>query len=419
MNRLVIFVVVALLIGVIISYGIGEVMAAPKPEPVTTQTIVALLPLTGVLSTFGENSKETALLAARDVNYWLEREGKKWRLELTIEDTATDGPTALVKMKAWFGNGVMFFVGPQSSGEAKEVLTFANANKILVVSQSSTTPALSIAGDWLFRFCPDDFIQGPGIARVMWDAGVRHVIFTWRGDTWGDGLQRAAQESFEKLGGKVYEKVLRYDPGLEDFPKESALLQDYVSDLVAKGIPKAQIGICVISFEEIAPYLKDADKYPLLKEVSWFGSDGTALSEGLKTHAVAAPFAAEVKLINTLFTTGLSRYPLFDYVRGHIFSILERETDAYSYNAYDMVWALAMAIDEAGYDSEKVRAILPRVTDERTKLYGASGHVVLNDYGDRAFADYDLWILDQNLEWEKVGIFRAATDSIDWVRKIY
>jgi len=414
---------VTLVVGVLIGYGIGGARPAVAPgeqqQAYETHTIVALLPLTGALSTFGENSKETALLAAADVNAWLEREGKDWRLELKIEDTATDGPTALAKMKAWYGSGVTLFVGPQASGEAKELLTFANANKILFISPSSTSPALSIPDDYLFRFCPDDFIQGPAIARVLWDAGVRHVIFTWRGDTWGDGLQKAAEESFKKLGGQVFEKSLRYDPGLEDFPKEAALLNDYVQELIDSGVSKDEIGIVIIAFEEIAPYMEAASKYPLLEELLWFGSDGSALSEALKEHPVGAQFAANTKLINTFFTPGLSKYPLFDYVRGHVFKVLGRETDAYSYNTYDQVWALALAIDEVGYDAEKIKEILPRVTDEHTKLYGASGHIVLNENGDRAFADYDLWVINDSLEWEKVGVWRGASDSIDWFREIY
>jgi len=386
---------------------------------VETRTIGALLPLTGVLGTFGENSKETASLAVRDVNYYLEREGRPWRLKLEIEDTATDGPTALGKMTTWFGAGVKFFVGPMSSGECKELLTYSDSNKILYVSPSSTTPALSIPGDWLLRFCPDDFIQGPAIARLIWDAGIRHVVFTWRGDTWGDGLQKATSTALGKLGGKEYEKVLRYDPGLEDFPKEAALLNDYVQALVDRGVPKEQIGINVIAFEEIAPYMEDASEYALLKEIRWVGSDGTALSEALKTHPVGATFAALTKFNSTQYATGVSKYPLFDYVRGHVYQVLKREPDSYSYNTYDIVWALALAIDEVGYDTAKVREILPRVTDERTKLFGASGHITLNENGDRAFADYSLWLINEKLDWEKVGVWRAETDSIDWIRKVY
>lgn len=394
----------------------GEEEQTPKVE---TRKIVALLPLTGVLGTFGENSKETALLAAKDVNYWLEKTGKNWRLEVVVEDTATDPTTSLKKMKDWYGAGVKFFVGPMASGSCKELLTYANSNKIMFVSPSSTSTALSIPDDYLFRFCPDDFIQGPAIARVLWESGVTDVIFAWRGDTWGDGLQAAVEEKFKKLGGNVYPDKLRYDPNLEDFPKEASLLNKYVQDLINKGVPKDRIGINLIAFEESAPFMEDANQYPLLKEVKWFGCDGEALSQALKSHTVAAPFAEKTNFISTFYAPGVSKYPLFDYVRGFVHMFLNRETDSYSYGTYDIVCCLAEAIDKAGYDPEKVKDVLPEVTDKRTELYGASGHIVLNENGDRAFADYDLWVINDKGEWEKVGVWRGETDTIDWIRNPY
>lgn len=417
-NKFTLPVLAVLLAGLLVAGASG--CGRPTADgDLQTHKIVALLPLTGVLSTFGENSKETALLAAADVNAWLARENKPWRLELVIEDTATDGPTGLRKMQTWYGNGVKFFTGPQASGVARECLGFANANKILFISQSSTSPALSIAGDWLFRFCTDDFIQGPGIARAVYDAGARHIIFSWRGDTWGDGLQSAAAGAATKLGMTVYGREIRYDPGREDFPTEAALLKDYVGDLISKGVPKGQIGIVVIGFEEVAPYLAAADQYAVLKEVVWAGSDGTVLSEAIVKHPVASKFAAATKFINTQNAPGVSQYSRFDYVRGHVFQVLGRETDVYSYNTYDMVWTLAKCFDQVGYDSEKVKSILPRVADDWTKLHGASGHVVLNAAGDRAFADYDLWLINDKLQWERVGTYRGGPDSIDWLRPVY
>jgi branched-chain amino acid transport system substrate-binding protein len=410
--------IVGILVGLIAGYAAWSIRPA-APTEYETRTIVGLMPLTGALGTYGENGKVTASLAARDVNAWLEQEGKPWRLELKIEDTATHGPTALEKMKAWFGRGVRFFVGPYSSGECKESLTFADANKILFVSPSSTAPALAIAGDYLFRFPPDDAIQGPAIARTVWEAGVRHAIFTWRGDTWGDGLQKATAAAFGELGGQVYEQVIRYDPGLEDFPKEASLLNDYVADLVGRGVPQAQIGIIAIAFEEVAPYLAAVDAYPQVRDVLWFGSDGSALSEALVKHPVGSQVAIATKFMNTKAAPGVATYSRFDYVRGHAFEVLGREVEVYAYNAYDIVWSLALAIDEAGYDPEKAKAIFPRVAGDWTKLHGASGHVELNEFGDRAYADYYLWHIGADGAWTKAGAWRGATDAIEWDRPVY
>lgn len=420
--------IVFLLIGLGIGYGIWGVLLAPPPPrvwtPPHTYKIVFLAPLTGVLSTYGENSKFTAELATEDLNHWLERHGADFKIELIVEDTATDPKTALDKMKYWAGAGVKVFVGPMSSGECKECKEYADANKLIYVAPSSTSPALAIPDDYLFRFCPTDLVQGPAMAKVLWEAGVRHLIQIWRGDTWGDGLAEAIKNAFIELGGTVHDEyAIRYDPGKTDFPTEAKSLADAVKALLDAGIPADEIGINAISFEEIAPLMEDASAYEELKKVRWFGSDGTCLQPALVEHPVAGKFAAEVKFINTLFTVGASEYPFFDYVRRKGLEVLGRELDAYAYATYDIVWCLGLSIYKVGYDPEKIKDVLPEVTDWWTSINAASGHVVLDENGDRAYADYDLWAVvlkDGTPTWEKVGVWRGPPPGeIEWFTTFY
>ncbi len=417
-RKLFIFMLVGLLL-VAMTVGCGP-KAPAGGGGMQTYTIVGIFPLTGVLSTFGENSAEVARLAAADVNAWLEAEGKNWRLKLEIDDTATEGPVGLSKMQSWFGKGVKFFAGPMASGVAMECLAFANANQILYISPSSTSPALAIADDWLFRFCTTDEVQGPALAAAAKAAGVEHLIFAWRGDTWGDGLQGAAAKSLAELGIAVDSNLLRYDPLQEAFTSEAALLDGYVSAAVAKGIPLNKIGVNVIGFEEVVPFMVEAAKYPQLRNIAWIGSDGTAFSEALLQTRVAAEFARDVKFINAMNKPAeLTEKSNFDRVRNHIQEKLGRETDAYSYNTYDIIWALAMSIDRVGYDSVKVKEILPEVTKEWSAVYGASGYIELNEYGDRAFADYNYVMLDDNLEWFIPGYFDGLTKQIHWETRVF
>lgn len=386
-------------------------------DGVTTHTIVGIFPLTGVLSTFGENSSEVAKLAAADVNAWLEAEGKDWRLRLEIDDTATEGPVGLTKMQSWFGEGVTFFAGPQASGVAQELLAFANANQILYISPSSTSPALAIADDFLFRFCTTDEVQGPAIAALAQAAGIEHLIFGWRGDTWGDGLQGAAEASLLELGIAVDGNKLRYDPLQEAFTSEAALLDGYVTEAVASGVALDKIGFNVIGFEEVVPFMVEASKYDQLRQIKWIGSDGTAFSEALLQTPEAAQFAVDVKWINSMNKPedGSENYAR---VKDHIQELLGRETDAYSYNTYDIIWALAVAIDQVGYDAAAVKEVLPEVTKETSKN-GASGYIELNEYGDRAFADYNYVMLDGDFEWVIPGFFDGLTREITWETPVY
>ena len=423
-----VLLIVLFFVGFGAGFGVRGALAPPAPAPPPPLEgdvkVVALLPLTGVLSTYGENSKVAAELAASEVNSWLENRNRPWRLKLIVEDSATDPTTALDKFKTWHGEGVKFFIGPMSSGECKELKEYADANHILYISPSSTSPALAIKDDFLFRFCPTDVIQGPAIARLMWEAGVRHVIRVWRGDTWGDGLADAVKDAFEKLGGTVHtEYDIRYDPKKTDFPTEAATLKDAVDALIGKGIPKEQIGINIIAFEEVAAFMEDASAHSVLKEVLWFGSDGTCLQPKLLEVTAAAEFARDVKFCNTIFTPGTSVYSKFEHLRSYVHARLGRDPDSYAYATYDIVWCLSVALDVVNaYDPDRVKEVLPGVTSAWTYYFAASGWVVLDENGDRAFADYDLWAIMEEageIKWVKVGVYHGATDEIEWYKTLY
>ena len=417
-SKLIVLILVGLLATALIA-GCGPSDDGATDE-VTTHTVVAILPLTGALSTFGENSSTAAKLAADDVNAWLEAEGKDWILRLEIDDSQTEGPVGLRKMQSWFGEGVKFFVGPQASGVAQEMLSFANSNQILYISPSSTSPALAIPDDYLLRFCTTDLVQGPAIGAIAEAAGVEHLIFSWQIDTWGDGLQAAAEASVVEAGISIYPQKLGFDPLKEDFTTDVALLDGYVSDLVAQGVSLDKIGVNLITFEQAAPYLAEVAKYPQLLELVWIGSDGTAVSEAIKQHPVASQVAADVKFINSMNRPAeATAESNFDNVKNHIQEELGRETDSYAYNTYDIVWAFAMTIDAVGYDAAAAIEALPGVVDEWSQVYGASGHIVLNADGDRAFADYDYWLLNDAFEWVTVGYFSGGTGTIEWTQEIY
>ncbi|MBS3943144.1 MAG: ABC transporter substrate-binding protein, partial [Dethiobacter sp.] len=211
-NKKYLFLLSAVLVIALLLFVTG---CPPGEEPVEEEltvehTIVALLGLTGALSGSAETASVSMKLAEADINAWLQENEREWRLKLVIEDEANDPTTALRKMTTWFGEGVKIFAGPQTSGSSREMLAFANANEILFVSQSATSPALALPGDFLYRFVAADDVQGPAIAAMLQEAGIKHVIFTWRGDTWGDGLHTATTTSIEKVGGiEIFEQELR------------------------------------------------------------------------------------------------------------------------------------------------------------------------------------------------------------------
>jgi branched-chain amino acid transport system substrate-binding protein len=411
-NKAVLVVIMVVLLGggLVGGYYIGSLGAAPAAPGLTgTQTVVFLAPLTGALGTYGENSAEAAKYAETQINAWLTERGETWSFNLEVDDTATDPETALTKMETWHGQGVQLFIGPMSSGECTQLLSYADSNQLLMVSPSSTAISLMLPDDSLFRFCPDDTIQGPAIAALLEDEGITDVVATWRGDAWGEGLTDAAEAAYD---GTFAEKV-EYSPDTTEFTTEAESLRAAVQNLLDGGATTDEVGVLAVSFEEIIPYMQAADDHDVLKTVRWYGSDGTCLLSSLSDDEVAGPFADTVNYTNTLFAPGISAK--HEDVKEHIEEELARTPDAYCYNTYDITWCLALALDLVDeYSATEVIKVLPGLVEN---YYGASGLFSLNANGDRAVSDYDLWAVDTvdgDVTWVKVGVYNSGLDMIVW-----
>ncbi len=411
--------IILMIIMLIAGLGIGFVLApsidvAPEAGLSGEVEIGALMSLTGDLASFGENEMVAAEFAASEINALLEDLDAGWTLKLVAEDTQTDPDIALEKLESLAARGIELIVGPLSSGEVRAVKGFADANKILVTSQSSTAPDLAIADDYIFRFCPTDKLgQGPALARLIYDEGYTHVIPVTRNDAWGIGLKDATKTRFEALGGNFLNGI-DYDPEATEFTSEVSILAGLVQDAIsAHGAEN--VAILHISFEEAVALMTASLDHSVLSQVKWFGSDGTAASGGVLEDANVRDFILNVEYPCTIFSPA----PVgdkFEAVRANGFNVLGREPESYSYAIYDIVWVYALsllAVDE--YNAEAIKEVLPTMTEV---IFGASGVIRLDEAGDRTAGDYNIWMIQEvsvgNYDWQVVGRYLFATDMIEW-----
>jgi len=373
--------------------------------------IGALIPLTGGLASFGQNNKVAAEIAVEEVNDFLEKIGAGWRLKLYVEDTETKPSVALEKLMALHSKGVKVVIGPMASAGVKALKEYADSNKILVVSPSSTSPALAIPDDYIFRFPPTDELQGKIAPRFAKTLGATHIIVVWRGDAWGDCLADVVKKRASELGIEVV-KEIRYAPEATEFSAEVATLADAVNSLVSSGVSPDKIVVVLIGFEEARGILLDAAEYDVLWKVRWFGSDGTALSTKLIQDPKVAEFSAAVRFVNPI--AGSETESFWRFVE-KVKERIGRIPESYSVNTYDAIWIIAHALlitDK--YDGEALKNVFMKVVDQ---YYGANGHIVLNEAGDRAYANYLLWEIvktDGGYEWKCTGKYDFKADAVKW-----
>ena len=95
------------------------------------------------------------------------------------------------------------------------------------------------------------------------------------------------------------------------------------------------------------------------------------------------------------------------------------EPSAYAVAAYDALWIATEAELLAGNGNfSQLKAAYEQIADN---YCGATGRTMLNQAGDRDFADYSLLAVnetDGKYAWKKVGLFYADYDEsgLEWIK---
>jgi branched-chain amino acid transport system substrate-binding protein len=374
--------------------------------------IGALLPLSGDLASEGPLNRVATEMAIEDLNSYVKSLGLPIMFRLVVEDSATDPKTALEKLQALYARGVRAVVGPMTSAEVRNLKSYADGNKIVVCSQSSTAPDLAVP-DYIFRDVPNDRYQGRAIARLMYDYGVRYVYILYRNDAWGKGLADATSARFKEIGGTILANV-GYDPKKSDFSAELSAAASTVKDAINR-YGASKVGVLLISFEEGGVITAQAAGYSDLMSITWFGSDGTAVNSKILEQAGVQ--LVKVKHLATIFAPTES--PKFTDFVNRFKAKTGELPGTYPATAYDCVWLLGLAIIQAGkYDGEAIRNALPAVAKT---YFGVSGWTLLDDNGDRAGGDYDVWAVvlkDGKPSWDRVALVDVGADTVNWFKKI-
>ena len=370
-----------------------------------TVQIGALVPVSGDASAHGTEIKITIDLAESDFNDYLAENGVNWRLDIVLEDTVTNPVIALDKVSGLKAKGITAIVGTYSSAELRNIKGYTEPNDMLLISYGSTAPSLSLAGDNIFRFVPDETRQAPAIAQYLTGIGVTNLVPIWRGDAWGDGFIDAVRSEMVAAGGATGEGVRYHPEGLE-FSTEVALLADQVKPLIDE-VGADKVAIMVVTFSEITPIVQTASQYESLSQVLWLGTD-TIVNDGeFSGDAIAQEFVNKAGLVVTSYAPASTT--ISEKISERAMEITGQAPNIYAITAYDVVWALGLSILAA--DSTETDAIVAAMPGVLEDYSGGLGSIVLNDAGDMGVAVYDIFTVRDSV-WTLIGSYDSATDSL-------
>ncbi len=367
---------------------------ADSPRPVKVGVLVSL---SGSWSSLGRNTVAALRVAADDL-----KSESPYRYHFLVRDTKLEPARALEAIKALHRSGVQIVIGPQSSSEVAMIKPFADAHKMLVISQGSTASSLAISGDNVFRLCPNDTREAPAVVALMQQDGIRAIVPLWRNDAGNNGLHDSVEKAFEAAGGTVAQGY-RYETSTTDFSAAANDVSQQIDALVTGGMAPSEIAVYCAAFDEVVDLFHSAQSLPTLAGTAWYGSDGVALSAALVGDAPAAAFAADAGYPNPIFGLKDSLASKWRPVSKAIRKRTGLMPDAFALSAYDALFVADGALEKAGgvHHFSKFKAAF---LQESRHFSGVTGSTALDAAGDRRSSNFDFWAV------------RSVNGSYDWVR---
>jgi len=409
--------IVLLVVGLIVGAGAGYFLAPSGGEGQTIE--VPVQPLAGQEIQLGYIVSNTVALETTkphveqimtpDYNAYAAKLGYDVSFKYLIDDATGQAAVHLEKVQGYKSMGISVFIGGEWSSQAQASLSYCNDNDMLMWSDSSTSPLLALPDDNLYRMCPTDLIQAPAIAEMLVSHGIHAIILIQRGDAWADGIYNYLEPAYTDKGGVVLEKI-RYAAEATEFSNYLQTAEDKATEAVAT-YGADHVGVEILSFTEFVVMITQAEDYPTLYSLTWFGSDGTTLSQ--QACDDAPDQVAHLRIYSTYAAPAESSK--FSDLYDRYYAIVSQPYGYYSACSYDIGWVLTESILEA--QSTDAMDIIPLQADVAYNNFGASGWNRLDANGDRYGSNYQIWSYHYNGDVVVpyvAGLYDGITGQVTW-----
>ena len=405
-------VVVAIVIVILLAAVFGGLLGTP-PAPTEKDKVLKIgtvLTLTGTsgLEVFGPKNQRGALLAVAEIN----AAGGVLGNNITIvneDDTGVEATARARAQKLVTSDRVDAILGAVGSAFCQQVLAVTEANGVVQISASCTSPVfsnLTYTGGWFFRTAPSDALQGVVAANYSYvDRGFRTMGVIGNDNAYGRGLANVFADKFRAYGGTATVQIFALGS------------TSYNSELTAliSGTPGIESIYMANYPTDGLRVMQDWYANPAWANISWVFSEGVLEQAGFVDRLYANGIDANASGFQGsapgayLGVVG----PLFnDFKTRYMAANSNEDPGLFTANAYDAVYLLAAAAQKAGEATaqgikDNIRAVagspgsqfhggqwaaMRAAIDSSTDVDydGASGAVNLDTYGD-PLSGYGIW----------------------------
>ena len=331
------------------------------------------------------------------------------RIRISPGYAPSPDPDALDGLRAAYanGSGPSLYVGPSTSENAARVLPYADANGIVLISPSSTAPSLAVPGDSLFRMAAPDSLRGIVLGDMISDRrSVTDLVVAVRNDSWGRGIDAATAD---RMGGDTSVTRVVFAEAGQNWTDVAARLDAGIaaaSASAASRVGGGQAAVLFIGFDgDFAAVAEQADAFPRLGSVGWYGADGIRIDADSAAGRAAADLARRVDMRIVL-----------DWAEPNDVTRRLGPPVAYEPSAYDSVRVMGSAMAAAhaaagggGQDPPAAAAVKAAIPAAARAYSGALGNVTLDANGDLSSPSaYAVHRMGADGEWARARAVDAA-----------
>lgn len=321
-------------------------------------------PLTGEAAIYGEPFQQVAQIAVDEINEAGGVDGKT--LELIYEDGKCAGKDAANAINKLINvDGVEIVLGGGCSGETLAMVPIAEANKVVVLSASATSPDLTGVSPYFFRNYSSDATQGTVIAQAAIDRGDETVGIIQEQTDYATAFGETVKTALE-AGDVEVPVVEEFASGASDFRSSLAKLKAAEIDSLLVSVQASDAG------ERIFKQIEELDWKPQIMIIDSVSSNPPTIEQysELLEGALAAEFVID------------EENPTVQSIAAKYDELYQKEVPFQSFTAaiYDAVYLIKDAIEAVGNDGEAIAEWSRTVKDWE----GASGSITIQENGDRA-----------------------------------
>lgn len=346
---------------IVVLASLGAVACGGSPDV----KIGAILSLSGPGAPYGTSIKNGVDLAVEEVNAGggITIEGGETKpLNLLFRDAQSDPRTGVEAAQELIDAGVIATIGADVSDVTLVIAPVFNEAQVVLLSPSSSTPKLTTAGEYIFRNFPSDELEAVNVANYIYNnAGLREAAVIANQNEFGLGTKNAFIERFRAIGGRIV--------GQTSYATDAGDLAAPAEEMAALNPPAVYI--------------------------AGYTADTAAVAQGLRAAGYQGPlFGTGAILEDELLRVGgdavegmVFPHASFDVdsdepgVQAFVQAYRDRygaAPDTYAAHGYDAVKILALAVRDAGTNTDEIRFYL----NSMNPYEGVTGATDFNENGD-------------------------------------